>query len=184
MARLAWLATVLVCLPLVSACSSGNKATPTAKPVAATKVYRDPRFHFSFHYPSNWKAPKQGSMENLNGTPTYIVRLSTPDSAAGVEYRVDASLPDYSKIPDGKVVVDPQNPQQRFRYHKLQISGWPSISIERFIVGKPIDEYVTVTNTRKLSYAVEMLTPNPPFPAQAVAGYRKILSTAKIPFSG
>ena len=175
---------VTVSLGLLTACTSGSKATPTAQPKTATKVYNDTRFHFSFHYPANWKTPQQGVEKSIGGLPTYVVTITPPSQMAGLEFRVDAQLSDYSRIPDGKVVVDPSNPQQRFRYHKVVVSQRPSILIERFLVGKPIDEYVTVTNTRKLSYTVEMVTPNPPFPAAATKGYRLILDTEKIAFNG
>lgn len=166
----------------LAACGPGSASSTPTSTATGPKVYRDPTLHFSFQYPPGWKVPKKGgSYTTIQGVRTYALNITTPVSVAGARITVDQNRVNYSDIPEGKIANDPNGGPDTFHYHHLNVSGWPSIQIERFN-GTKIDGIDTITNTHQYSYDVQMITPNPPFSPSVIAGYRTLVRTLKLPF--
>ncbi|MDQ2745024.1 MAG: hypothetical protein M3Z66_22395 [Chloroflexota bacterium] len=164
----------------ISGCASSAAPKATAVPVVS---YHDQQYRFSFSYPSGWKAPtKGGHVTSVQSVPTYVVPVTTPHNIAGVQVTVDHQVIPLPTFVEGRVAADPSGGPDTFHYHHLKVSGWPAMQIKRYS-GTTVDGVFTIINTRTLSYQVEMITAQPPFPPTAFNGYNTIVRTLKIPFS-
>lgn len=171
--RLIW----LVALAFLAGCGSSSAASQ-----APPKAYRDRQLGFHFSYPANWSIPSNaGHYIALSGVKTYVVDVKTRGNQAGVRITVDHNLLNYSTIPEGKIAPDPNGGPDTFHYHRLTVSGWPAIQIERFN-GTKVDSIDTITNTHDYSFDVQIITGSPPFPADISDGYNTIVQTLHLPF--
>ena len=171
---------LIATITLAGCGSSGAKPAPTSVPLAS---YTDPKFGFSFRYPSNWTVPKGGGkVINVAGVSTYELDLNVPQQEAQISVTVDGDVTPFPTFADGKTAPDPNAPSHTFQYFHGNVAGWPAMIIRRF-TGKQITEVDTVTNTRTRSYDVRALTATPPFPAFVTHGYSQIVKSFKVPFS-
>lgn len=173
-------ALVIVALSGCAVPGIGSSSSNGSAKTISLATYRDARYHFSFRYPRGWKIDRPLS-ESLGGVPTYEVHITPPSSQVDFRVTVDKSLQDYSTIPEGKIVNDPQGGPDTFHYHHLNVSSWPAIQIQRFS-GTTVDEIDTITNTHQYSYNVRMLSATPPFPANVMDGYNRVVRTLRVPF--
>jgi hypothetical protein len=162
----------------LAGCGSSSSTAPTAGPLS---TYHDPRYHFSFGIPAPWTVTKNAAHVRTQPIPTYIVDITTPGNAEGVQLTVDTDLTPYASIPEGKVVNDPNGGPDTLQYHHLVVAGWPALQVKRFN-GTVVDSYDTIVNTHDHSYDLRMATGTPPFPATALQAYNEILRTLKLPF--
>jgi hypothetical protein len=170
----------LVALLAIVLAGCGSSSAAPSTPLRLM-TYHDPVYNFTFETPFPWKVPKKSGHIVTQPIKTYVVDINTPGNTQGVEFTVDQSIQDYSKIPEGKVVNDPSGGPDTFEYHHLMVAGWPAIQVKRFN-GTNVDSYDTIVNTRDNSYDLKMATGTPPFSASALRSYNKVLSTLKLPF--
>jgi hypothetical protein len=165
---------------LLCGCGSGSSAPPTT---VALKTYSDATFHFSFKYPNTWSVPKQGGHESTSpsGVKTYILPITVPGGAAGLEVTVDGNVFQIPTFSDGKIAPDPSGGPDFYHYYHATVSSRPAMRVERWS-GKNMDEVDTLANTSKYSYDIRMDTGSPPFPAGVTAAYATIVTTMKLPF--
>ncbi len=173
---------LLLCVVVILAGCRPSAAAPSATRVV-DGAYQDTAYHFSFRYPLSWHlASKHGTTTSVQGVPTYVVNVNTPNNVEGVRIQVDRHVIPLGTFQEGHVAPDPSGGPDMFHYHHAHVSGWPAMQVQRYN-GSKIDGIFTIVNTRTLSFTIEMVTPNPPFSRSALSGYDTILRTIKLPFA-
>lgn len=161
-------------MALVTGCGGSGSSKPA--------TYHDKRFGFTFKYPSDWKAPAQGTVQDVGGVSTYIVDLRPKDNSVDFQVTVDRNVIPIPAFPEGKIAHDPNGGPDIYHYHHLNVSGWPAMGIQRFN-GSQVDGLFTIINTHSLSYQVRMIVANPPVNQSQTNDYNMVVHSLKIPFS-
>ena len=168
--RPTWLASVAVLFVLTGIAGCGTHT--------ATR-YKDKVYGFSFKMPSGWQAPKAGKRGmTSDGIQGYTVQFINPP---GFHVVVDSSRPDFSKVPNGKLVVN--NAQAGCptfcAYFKIKVSHRPALLIRKLDSKKRVYEELVFVNSQKWGYDIALASATP-IPRPLDKQFGQVVATFKI----
>jgi hypothetical protein len=118
--------------------------------------YVDRAYGFSFKIPAGWQAPNSGKHGiTSDGIPGYTLQFIKP---AGFHVVVDSSRPNFSSIPNGRIVTGkPQAGCPSFCvYYQIKVSHRPALLVRKLDATRHLYEEVVFVNSRRWGYDIAL----------------------------